>query len=144
MREAELVASHSGFKPELTCCQYWQDGLFCPDLYCDKTAPIGPTATCGECGEWSCPDHAHECCKEESAIQLMRYEMRDAGVAITATTPHQLLVELDGLDIAGLLKFVSSQYYNTIVDEFGACDELYSQWAMLRRTMFSRMRSGAQ
>jgi hypothetical protein len=120
------------------------DRLYCPDLYCNKKAPLGTLPTCDTCSEWSCPDHAPECCKAEGAIQLVRYEMRDAGVAIIATTPQTLLAELCRLDIADLLTFVSCKHYNAAVDEFDTDDALCAQWVRLRRDMFYRMRSGAQ
>jgi hypothetical protein len=133
------------FTPASTpvCCTYAQEELlFCPDLYCDRTAPGGTPATCSECHEWSCPDHAPECCGGEGAIQRVRYEMRDAQIPLTATTPQALLTELGRLDTASLLVFVASDNYADVIDVFRASERLHNRWVRLRRTLFSRMRSG--
>jgi len=117
------------------------DMLYCPDLYCNKKAPVGTPPTCDKCGEWSCPNHAPECCEKGGAIQQVRWELLDNGFPISATTPHELLEELVVMELDCLLAFLESQYYNAVVDAFDMYDELGARWDMLRRTIFPSMRN---
>ena len=75
-------------------------------------------------------------------IELLRQDMAQVGIHLSATTARELLTELEPMSTDGILQFMASAHYTDILDLFSAHHDLLDKWVRLRRTLFSRMRSG--